>query len=71
MTAPTVTKVRPSALRRFTIAHPIGAFLLIAFSIAYPLMSLVALAVHGLIRVPACSNGSPGHRTRSPACCSR
>jgi hypothetical protein len=36
-------RVHPPALRRFAVAHPIAAFLHLTFSIAYPLMTLVAL----------------------------
>ena len=45
----TLGRVRLPALRGFAIAHPIATFLLLTFSIAYPLMTLVALAARGLI----------------------
>ena len=49
MTALTVVPVRSSALRRFATRHPIAAFLTLFFLIAYPLMSLIALAALGLM----------------------
>lgn len=49
MSTLTVPGVRRSALRRFTMAHPTAAFLTMTFLLAYPLMSLTALAAHGLI----------------------
>jgi len=43
------TQVRLPGVRGWVVRHPIAAFLMVVFSIAYPLMSLVILAVHGVI----------------------
>jgi membrane protease YdiL (CAAX protease family) len=40
---------RPARIRAFVRQHPITAFLIMAFAIAYPVMGLVALAVHRVI----------------------
>ena len=40
---------RHVTVRDLTASHPVAAFLALTFLIAYPLMSLIALAVHGVI----------------------
>ena len=40
---------RRTALRRWAARHPVTAFLVLAFTLAYPLMSLPVLAAHGVI----------------------
>jgi CAAX protease family protein len=40
---------RSSGFRDFTARHPIAALLILVFSIGYPIMITVALAVHGVI----------------------
>ncbi|KRE99019.1 hypothetical protein ASG88_14870 [Nocardioides sp. Soil777] len=40
---------RPARVRAWTTRHPISAFLLIAFTIGYPVMALPILAGHGVI----------------------
>lgn len=39
----------PVRIRGFVARHPIAAFLIMVFSIAYPVMSLPILAIHGVV----------------------
>jgi uncharacterized protein len=43
------TTPHPAGIRAFVARHPVTAFLIMAFAIAYPVMSLLALAVHRVI----------------------
>jgi uncharacterized protein len=45
----TATTPHPAGIRAFVARHPVTAFLIMAFGIAYPVMSLLALAVHRVI----------------------
>ena len=49
MTDRTTTTPHPAGIRAFVGRRPVAAFLIIAFSIAYPVMALPALAVHRVI----------------------
>jgi hypothetical protein len=43
------TTLPPAGIRAFAARHPVTAFLIMAFGIAYPVMALPALAVHRVI----------------------
>src|SRR5215217_9495803 len=43
------TTPHSAGIRDLVARHPVSAFLIMVFSIAYPVMSLLALAVHGII----------------------
>jgi uncharacterized protein len=43
------TTSHSAGIRALVARHPVTAFLIMVFSIAYPVMSLLALAVHGII----------------------
>jgi hypothetical protein len=45
----TATTPHPAGIRAFVARHPVTAFLIMAFAIAYPVMALIALAVHRVI----------------------
>src|SRR4029453_15043153 len=47
MTDRSATTPHPAGIRAFVARRPVTAFLIMAFAIAYPVMSLPALAVHG------------------------
>jgi uncharacterized protein len=49
MTDRSTTTPHPPGVRAFAARHPVTAFLIMAFGIAYPVMSLLALAVHRVI----------------------
>jgi uncharacterized protein len=49
MTDRSTTTPHPTGVRAFVAGRPVTAFLILAFAIAYPLMALVALAVHRVI----------------------
>ena len=49
MTDRTAKSRRPAGIRGFVAHRPVNAFLIMAFAIAYPVMSLPALAVHRVI----------------------
>src|SRR4029450_11276582 len=49
MTDRSATTPHPAGIRAFVARRPVTAFLIMAFAIAYPLMALVALAVHRVI----------------------
>src|SRR5215212_6216443 len=49
MTDRTTTIPHPAGIRGFVAHRPVTAFLIMAFAIAYPVMSLAALAVHRVI----------------------
>jgi uncharacterized protein len=49
MTDRNTTTPHPTGIRAFVAGRPVTAFLILAFAIAYPLMALVALAVHRVI----------------------
>ncbi len=49
MTDRTATSRHPAGIRAFVGRRPVTAFLIMAFAIAYPIMSLPALAVHRVI----------------------
>src|SRR5687767_8416796 len=49
MTDRTTTTPHPAGIRAFVGRRPVTAFLIMAFAIAYPVMSLPALAVHQVI----------------------
>jgi hypothetical protein len=49
MTDGTTTTPHPAGIRGFVGRRPIAAFLIMAFAIALPVMSLPALAVHRVI----------------------
>ena len=49
MTDGTATSRRPAGIRGFVAHRPVTAFLIMAFAIAYPVMALIALAVHRVI----------------------
>jgi membrane protease YdiL (CAAX protease family) len=49
MTDRSTTTLPPAGIRGFATRHPVTAFLIMAFGIAYPVMSLLALAVHRVI----------------------
>ena len=48
-TGPTARHVTAEPLRRWSAHHPVAAFLVIGFAIAYPVMSLPIMASHGVI----------------------
>ncbi|MEO5662266.1 MAG: hypothetical protein ABIR39_03195 [Nocardioides sp.] len=39
----------PGRLRRWTARNPVAAFMIVAFSLAYPVMALPIMASHGVI----------------------
>ena len=43
------TTSHSAGIRALVARHPVTAFLIMVFSMAYPVMSLLALAVHGII----------------------
>jgi uncharacterized protein len=49
MTDRSTTTRNPGGIRAFVARRPVAAFLIMAFAIAYPVMSLPALAVHRVI----------------------
>jgi membrane protease YdiL (CAAX protease family) len=49
MTDRSATTPHPAGIRAFVARRPVTAFLIMAFAIAYPVMSLPALAVHRVI----------------------
>ena len=49
MTDRSTTTPHPAGIRAFVARRPVTAFLIMAFAIAYPVMSLPALAVHRVI----------------------
>src|SRR5215213_2332711 len=49
MTDRTTTTPHPVGIRAFVGRRPVAAFLIMAFAIAYPIMALIALAVHRVI----------------------
>jgi hypothetical protein len=49
MTDRTTTIPHPAGIRAFVARRPVTAFLIMAFAIAYPVMALIALAVHRVI----------------------
>jgi uncharacterized protein len=49
MTDRSTTTPHPTGVRAFVAGRPVTAFLILAFAIAYPVMALVALAVHRVI----------------------
>jgi uncharacterized protein len=49
MTDRSATTPHPAGIRAFVARRPVTAFLIMAFAIAYPIMSLPALAVHRVI----------------------
>jgi uncharacterized protein len=49
MTDRTTTTRHPAGIRAFVGRRPVTAFLIMAFAIAYPVMGLIALAVHRVI----------------------
>jgi uncharacterized protein len=49
MTDRSTTTPNPAGIRAFVARRPVAAFLIMAFAIAYAVMSLVALAVHRVI----------------------
>src|SRR5215217_972723 len=49
MTDRSTTTPHPTGVRAFVARRPVTAFLIMAFAIAYPVMALVALAVHRVI----------------------
>ena len=46
---PDSTHRHPGRLRRWSASHPVAAFLVIGFALAYPVMSLPIMASHGVI----------------------
>ena len=57
MTDRSATTPHPAGIRAFVARRPVTAFLIMAFAIAYPVMSLPALAVHRVIPVDNFSTG--------------
>jgi hypothetical protein len=49
MTDRSTTTLPPAGIRAFVTRHRVTAFLIMAFGIAYPVMALIALAVHRVI----------------------
>jgi uncharacterized protein len=49
MTDRSTTTPHPTGVRAFVARRPVTAFVIMAFAIAYPVMALVALAVHRVI----------------------
>jgi hypothetical protein len=49
MTDRSATTPHPAGIRAFVARRPVTAFLIMAFAIAYPIMSLPVLAVHRVI----------------------
>ena len=63
----TATTPHPASIRAFVARRPVAAFLILAFAIAYPVMALVALAVHRVIPVDGFSTGCHFRPTKSLA----
>ena len=67
MTDRTTTTPHPAGIRAFVARHPVTAFLIMAFAIAYPVMALIAFAVHRVIPGGPLLDRLPFPQTRSPA----
>ena len=64
MTDRSTTTPHPAGIRAFADRRPVTAFLIMAFAIAYPVMALVALAVHQVIPGTSLLDRLPFPRTK-------
>ena len=67
MTDRSATTPHAAGIRAFVARRPVTAFLIMAFAIAYPVMSLPALAVHRVIPGGPLVDQLPFPQTKSPA----